>query len=1246
MGVISIVRSFANGRRSLVVLLAAVLILGTSIPRASAQLTLGTIFGSVRDPQGAAVVGATISLVSETRGTKLPNVASATNGDFVFPNVAPDTYTMEVAQKGFKTLKRTAIDVGPGDRVGLGVLTLDVGATSEAVTVTAEATLLQTQSAERSATITTTEVQNVPLLTRTFSNLITVIPGVGGTASQPARVGDSSSYSGGNGNIMMDGVSTMDSGNNALAIAVNTEAIAEIKVMVSNYQAEYGRQSGVQMTAVTKSGTNHFHGTGFMIMRQSGWNARNKLDILNGNPKAYLRQKDLGFTVGGPVGKPGHNNKLFFFYSHEFDPRRMTVTGGSVVNYRFPTAAERTGDFSQTVDNNGNPYPYIKDPLSSNPCSASNTSGCFASGGVLGKIPSDRLYPLGLKILSLYPLPNLTANNLSYNFTETLAPQSIMSQEPIMKIDYQPFQKLRISGKLTLWEQPATLQQGTLPGFNDTQVYKKWFYMWASTISYSLSPTTFVEGTFGRTRNDLAGCFGPTNGVAPGFCTSSLPMDSVASLSGSGLTALPQLFPNSGTLNTSYYAYQAMQSMKPPIWDGTKMNLVPSFSWGGRIANAPPNFPFPGWLNTNQNNDFALSFTKVKGSHTIKAGVYYTHSYKAQQTLAGTWQGAVSFANDTNNSLDSGFGYANAALGVFDSYSQLNKYVEGNYVYDNVEAFIQDNWKVTPRLTLDIGVRLVHEDPQHDKLGQGVNWLPDKWTLSNAPLYYLPGCATTAPCSGSNRQAKNPITGALLGPNTAVAIGTLVPNTGSALDGIYPSGTDPVPAATYYWPELVPAPRFGLAYDVTGKEKLIIRGGAGLTFDRPSGNTVFSLISNPPNELSETLYYSQFQTMGGLTTSSAPNLNVYQLHSDLPSTWSWSGGAQYMLPQNTMLDVSYTGLHSYNIVEQVNINTVDMGAAFLASNQDPTVTSALPGGAAVTQNMMRSIRGYGSINMMIPRGWITSHTLQIALNHRFAHGLLFDVNDTILLKRAADSGARIQHDASGNWSYRSDQSQADELLADYIPTRHTLKGDFVYSIPALKDVGTGATKEIVNALSRDWQLSGIWSANTPTAYTISPSFQNGAGNQNITGSPDYGGRVRIVGNPGSGCSGNIYQQFNTSAFAPPQVGSVGLESGSDYLRGCWYQQFDLALQREFRFGETRRLSFRLDAFNALNQSHVTARNTTYQVASTTDSTIVNLPFDSSGNLLTSRLKPNNSGFGQVTGWQSARTLQAWLRFTF
>jgi hypothetical protein len=1234
-------------RRGSLAALAVALVLVTFLPRAVGQLTVGTVSGTVLDPQGASIPGATVTLVNEANGTKLPVVKSDASGDFVIPNVPPGTYTLEIAQQGFKALRRPGIAVSPGDRVGVGRLTLEVGVATEHVTVVAEAPLLQTQSAERSQTIERAQVENIPLLNRVFTNLIATMPGVGGSSLQPSRMGDVSSYGGGNSTIMIDGVSTMDTGNNALMISVNTESIAEIKILVSGYQAEYGRSSGLQISAVTKSGTNSFHGSGFLIMRRSAWNARNKTDILNGDPKARIREKDIGFTIGGPIGKPGGANKLFFFYSHEADPRSGTVTGGSVVRYRFPTALERAGDFSQSRDNNGNLYPYIKDPLSPNPCSASNTSGCFKDGGILGKIPVDRLYQPGLKILNLYPMPNIDTPGLNYNYQATLPVQDIMSQAPITKIDYQPWDKLRGSFRLSLWEQPNDIQKGTLPGFNDTQVYKKWFYSWASTVTYSISPVTFVEGTFGRARNDLAGCLGPQTSAAPSFCTSAIPMSPLASLSGAGLTDLPRLYPDAGALNPKYYAYQAMESLKPPMWDGKKMNLVPQFSWGGRISNAPPNFPFPGWLNTNQTYDISVNATHVRSSHTIKAGLYVNHSYKAQQSLTGAWQGSINFGNSVNNPLDSGFGFANAALGVFLSYSQLSKYVEGNHVYRNIETYIQDNWKVTPRLTLDYGVRFVHQQPQHDKLGQGVNWLPEKWSLSKAPLYYSAGCVGSAPCSGTNRQAKDPRTGQLLGPTSGVLIGTLAPDSGDFLNGLVQAGTDPVPRTIYNWPKVTPAPRFGVAYDVTGRQKIVLRGGVGLYFDRPSGNTIFSTIANPPNQVVETLYYSQLQTMlGALKTRGAPNLSVYQLNSDYPSTWTWHGSVQYDLGWNTVLDVTYTGEHAYNIVEQVNINTVDMGAAFRPENQDPTVTSSLPGGAAVSQNMMRSIRGYGSINMMIPRGWFNSHLLTIWVNRRFARGLHFGISDSIMLKRYGDAGARIEHAADGSWRYRADQAQADKLLTDYIPTRHILKADFVYSLPGLQNFGSGAAQKVLKAVTSDWQLSGIWNASSPSAYTVGYSFQSG-GNQNITGSPDYGGRVRIVGDPGRGCNtSDIFRQFNTSAFLPPLVGSVGLESGVDYLRGCFYQQFDLALQRDIKIREGMRLSFRLDAFNAFNQSHITGRNTTMQVVSPSDYTIVNLPFDSAGNLIPTRTQPRQSGFGMVNGYQTARRLQAWVRFTF
>ena len=159
---------------------------------------------------------------------------------------------------------------------------------------------------------------------------------------------------------MMDGVSTMEPGSNRLMIAVNVESISEVKVLTSSYQAEFGRSSGLQVTAVTKSGTNRFRGSLYDVERNSDWYSNSRTNILNGDPKTTLKERDWGYSIGGPVGKPGGNNKLFFFYAQEFQPR---TTGNNVVRFRVPTALERQGDFSQTTDNNGNPFPYIKDPL-------------------------------------------------------------------------------------------------------------------------------------------------------------------------------------------------------------------------------------------------------------------------------------------------------------------------------------------------------------------------------------------------------------------------------------------------------------------------------------------------------------------------------------------------------------------------------------------------------------------------------------------------------------------------------------------------------------------------------------------------------------------------------------------------------------------------------------------------------------------------------------------------------------------
>ncbi|MBP2648979.1 MAG: TonB-dependent Receptor Plug Domain protein, partial [Gemmatimonadetes bacterium] len=184
----------------------------------------------------------------------------------------------------------------------------------------------------------------------------------------------------------MDGISAMDTGNNGQMLSMNTEAVAEVKVLTSAYQAEYGRSSGIQVLSITKGGTNQFRGSFYDIERHSQWNKNSWANIQNGTPLAKSDQRDWGYSIGGPVGKPGGNNRLFFFYSHEFRPR---TSGNVEYLIRTPTALERQGNFSQSRDNLGNLYPYIRDYTTGLPCSAGSTAGCFQYQGVLGWIPPD-----------------------------------------------------------------------------------------------------------------------------------------------------------------------------------------------------------------------------------------------------------------------------------------------------------------------------------------------------------------------------------------------------------------------------------------------------------------------------------------------------------------------------------------------------------------------------------------------------------------------------------------------------------------------------------------------------------------------------------------------------------------------------------------------------------------------------------------------------------------------------------------
>ena len=1215
-----------------------------------AQGVTGTVSGTVKDIEGGVIPGATVTLISDAQGTRTVPVVTSATGDFVVPNIAADTYTIQVEMPSFKTLKRSGVIVSSGARIVLPPLTIELGGRTEEVIVRGETPLVQAASGEKSFVISTEAVTSLPLANRSYTALLGLMPGVQTSdgLTPATRLGG-----GGDGNFMLDGATSMDPGVNRPATRVTIEAIQEVRVATSTYQAEYGRSSGLQVNAVTKSGTNQFHGAFYDVERKSKWNANTRTNILNGDPKEFQDERDWGFAIGGPVGKPGRSNKLFFYYNQEFQPRTV---GGDVTRYRLPTVLERAGDFSRTTDNLGALYPYIRDPSRAGTCSAANQTACFADGGVLGRIPKSAQYAPGMAILNWWPLPNCIDASCpsysptnAYNYETTYPALNIIGVQPVIRLDYQPRPNLRASFKYLHYQQPSKVHPGILAGWNDTKEDDYGIWVPAGTFNWTINTNNFLEVSWGKNYHHQEGC--SVSGAGPNFCRNALQTNPSANRINAGFGDIPYLFPDATKLDANTFSYEVISRSGTSVWDGTRVQAPPSFTWAGRVANSPPNNigPFGNFILDTDSGNLNIGLTRVMGRHTAKAGYYYFKSL--QRRGQGAFLGSISFQNDNNNPLDTSFPFANAAIGAFGSYQQQSRWGEGAYTAINHEAFIQDNWRVSPRLTLDYGVRFVHQVPQYDGYQQASNFLPETWSAGQAPVLYVAGCANgAATCTGTaNRQAMNPRTGAFLGPNTALAIGTLVPNTGSLTNGIAIPGKD-IANTNGLYPTLAVAPRLGAAWDVKGNQEFVVRGGAGLFFDRPQAQNVYNTVNNPPFTRNVTVRYGQLQNLSsaGLTTEAPPQLTVWQYDMPLPASAQWNAGVQMALPFAAAVDVSYTGQHSYDTPTGVNINNLDLGMAFDAKYADPTQPTRTAANSYVgaLPDLVRFYRGYSTVSQQQTIGWRTYHSIQISLNRRFRNGLSFGFNDTWQLSDKQFVAPRLQHNDNGTITVRADQARAQELFGDLGPAAHVMRGNFVWDLPDLRrSSGIG---RVIGLVVNDWALAGIWTGQSGAPYSVGFTYtglQNA--NVNLTGSPDYAARVILTGDPGKGCSGDPLRQFTTSAFMGPAVGSDGLESSSTYLRGCFQSGTDLSISRTIRFGGSRTLQLRADVFNVFNQAAITGRVTNMQLAGlTAPTTIQNLPFAADGTVIETFSKPRGAGFGVATGYQAPRTVQLQVRFGF
>jgi hypothetical protein len=336
----------------------------------------------------------------------------------------------------------------------------------------------------------------------------------------------------------------------------------------------------------------------------------------------------------------------------------------------------------------------------------------------------------------------------------------------------------------------------------------------------------------------------------------------------------------------------------------------------------------------------------------------------------------------------------------------------------------------------------------------------------------------------------------------------------------------------------------------------------------------------------------------------------------------------------------------------VNINSVDIGNAFLPQYQDPTrslAVSAVPGSAAKVAELLRPLAGYANIDQQWQEFSRTYHSIQVSANRRFHNGLSFGGNYTLTLSDKGTTGLtappiRLDHNADGSYVVRADQATYADLMSNPGLQRHIIKANFVWDMPDVHS--TSGTMGVVAAVVNDWQMSGVFTGGSNAPYDITYQYQSNGANVNLTGSPDYAARTVITGDTGGGCSSNRFSQFTTTAFSGPLPKSLGLESGRNYMNACVDHTTDLTIARTFRLGNGRTGQIRLEMYNAFNTVVYSARQTQLQLVSPTDQTIRNPQFLADGSVDPNRLKTTAAGFGAATGAQTMRNLQLQFRFAF
>lgn len=1126
-------------------------------PLGLAQSDTAQISGYVRDATGAMVPNANVTVKNEATGLER-QTKSNESGYYVIPSVPPGFYTLTVEASGFKRFVKTQNKLDTSIPLTIDAQ-LDVGAVTEVVEVVASGAMVQSESATVGKLIESKQIDNMILNGRNPVLLALLKPGVRGGSLQAFTFGLSSGGLSINGArtqdflITFDGAVAIRTRANGTSIgAADVDSVQEIQILTANYAAEYGRSAGGQVRIVTKSGSRDFHGTAYEYFRNNVLDANSWSRNRAGQTREARKFNQFGYMLSGPAYIPGvfnqDRNKLFFLWSQEWVRFRQDVTAQAVV----PSLAMRRGDFSELLS----PNPFftgttiVRDPV----------SGDAFSNNV---IPTGRLSPNGLALLNAYPAPTPGFLQGRNNHIQT-RPQPQNQRKDTISLDFVPNERHTFRFRhqnynffqIGAFRENLDRSNEILDRPNKTASVN---YVW--TVSPTMVNELLVTASVDRVYIDLDTSHDRYKRSLYGI-------------------NYPYLFPVGKEI------FDRIPTVDISNFQALDGNRVPLQSTG------------PVYVISD-------NISKIVGNHTIKAGALFERLGQNDfdqinvQGIPGSTNnqnGRFEFTNTRTGANTTGLAIANAAMGLFTNYAELGTRAYTPYRSHMFEWFVQDSWKATPKLRLELGLRHTLMNPYYKSLWGNITVFdPKRYDPARAAVQDR---ATGFIISGDQY-------------NGVVIPGKEWPE---AAQGRVPVASDRsfdrlFSGDSRYWGEFQKwnfAPRFGLAYQAT--HRMVIRGGFGRFFSRPGVSDNIFLGGNPPIQPLVTIANGVADSPGG---GRASNFPFFFMTTDpvfkIPVADVWNVTVEREIGFETTVSVGYVGRVGQHLERERNINGLPPG------------TLQNPANTGVNTNVLRPYKGFGIIALGENAARSEYNGLQLELNRRFAKGLGFGFAYT--LSKSFDNGsdrrARVWNpfDDSNFWG----PSNFD--------TRHIAVINFIYQLPFVRN-STSALGKIVG----NWQLTGAVQFQTGTPFTVTTNDDfAGIGSVGeaqpwqVNGSPvlDRGERKFSQGAADQNFAFRVTNADGSRIFTEPQRGGFSNQTRNLYYQPG-FQNWNLAMFKDFPITEGgHRIQLRGEFFNFLNHP--------------------NWGTATGGGI---DVNPRSGTFGKVTAKASERNVQLVLRYQF